>query len=233
MHSPSRGGARTSSTRLASPLRLRGKPEPEKLRRYLLIIGAALNEPHDHGPELMEFVFSKKELRELRHLFYGSSPAVIAKLTSTLTARFGAFNMVGSYCPPMRPKGFEEDEHVLSFIRELKPDIIWVGLSTPKQELWLHMHMKKIGSGVGIGVGAAFDLLSGTTRQAPRWIQRSGFEWLFRMAMEPRRLCKRYFFVVPRFAWFLLAVLIKTRVTGGSDVIFRQDLPSGSEESLR
>jgi N-acetylglucosaminyldiphosphoundecaprenol N-acetyl-beta-D-mannosaminyltransferase len=186
-----------------------------------------------YGPELMEFVFSKKELRELRHLFYGSSPAVIAKLTSTLTARFGAFNMVGSYCPPMRPKGFEEDEHVLSFIRELKPDIIWVGLSTPKQELWLHMHMKKIGSGVGIGVGAAFDLLSGTTRQAPRWIQRSGFEWLFRMAMEPRRLCKRYFFVVPRFAWFLLAVLIKTRVTGGSDVIFRQDLPSGSEESLR
>ena len=72
-----------------------------------------------------------------------------------------------------------------------------VGISTAKQEIWLCNHMHKIGCGVGIGVGAAFDLVSGTTRQAPRWIQRSGLEWLFRMAVEPRRLFRRYLFVVP------------------------------------
>ncbi len=98
-------------------------------------------------------------------------------------------------------------------IRELKPHIIWVGLSTPKQELWLHTHMQKIGSGVGIGVGAAFDLLSGVIPQAPHWVQRSGLEWLFRLAMEPRRLFKRYFLAVPQFLYFMVETLISQRGT--------------------
>jgi N-acetylglucosaminyldiphosphoundecaprenol N-acetyl-beta-D-mannosaminyltransferase len=152
-----------------------------------------------YGPDLMECVFSKEAYRDLRHFFYGSSPSVISNLRDALVTRFGEFNMVGMHCPPMRPLGFNEDEAVLSRMRDLKPHIIWVGLSTPKQEVWMHMHMPKIGVGVAIGVGAAFDLLSGKTQQAPRYIQRSGFEWLFRLAMEPRRLFKRYFFVVPRF----------------------------------
>jgi N-acetylglucosaminyldiphosphoundecaprenol N-acetyl-beta-D-mannosaminyltransferase len=81
------------------------------------------------------------------------------------------------------------------------------------------MHMRKIGCGIGIGVGAAFDLLSGTTRRAPRWIQRSGFEWLFRLAVEPRRLYKRYFFVIPRFAYFWLETLIKQRYKRHSNIL--------------
>jgi N-acetylglucosaminyldiphosphoundecaprenol N-acetyl-beta-D-mannosaminyltransferase len=157
-----------------------------------------------YGPDLMECIFSNQMNRELRHFFYGSSPSAISHLRETLVTRFGEFNMVGMYCPPMRPLGFTEDEAILSHIRGLKPHIIWVGLSTPKQEVWMHMHMPKIGTGVGIGVGAAFDLLSGKILQAPRYIQRSGFEWLFRLAMEPRRLFKRYFFVVPRFLVFFL-----------------------------
>jgi N-acetylglucosaminyldiphosphoundecaprenol N-acetyl-beta-D-mannosaminyltransferase len=155
-----------------------------------------------YGPDLMECVFSNPDYRERRHFFYGSSPSVISSLRDALVARFGEFNMIGMHCPPMKPLGFIEDEAVLTRIRDLKPDIIWVGLSTPKQEVWMHMHMPKIGAGVGIGVGAAFDLLAGKTRQAPRWIQRSGFEWLFRLAMEPRRLFRRYFFVVPQFLFF-------------------------------
>jgi N-acetylglucosaminyldiphosphoundecaprenol N-acetyl-beta-D-mannosaminyltransferase len=157
-----------------------------------------------YGPELMECFFSNQAHRELRHFFYGSSPSVISNLRDALVKRFGEFNMVGMYCPPLRPLGFNEDEAVLSRIRDLKPHIIWVGLSTPKQEVWMHMHMPKIGAGVAIGVGAAFDLLSGKTQQAPRYIQRSGFEWLFRLAMEPRRLAKRYFFVIPRFLVFFI-----------------------------
>jgi N-acetylglucosaminyldiphosphoundecaprenol N-acetyl-beta-D-mannosaminyltransferase len=164
-----------------------------------------------YGPDLMSCIFSKKDLRQLRHYFYGSTPDVVSNLTTALTSRFGKFNLVGTYSPPIRAPGFTEDENVLSHIRELKPHIIWVGLSTPKQELWLHMHMPKIGSGVGIGVGAAFDLLSGAILQAPRWIQRSGFEWLFRLAMEPRRLFRRYFFVVPQFLYFMVEALISQR----------------------
>ena len=161
-----------------------------------------------YGPDLMASVFSRQDLRRLRHYFYGSTPAVIDRLTATLTSRFGEFNLVGAHSPPMRPVGFEENDAPLSHIRELKPHIIWVGLSTPKQEIWLHDHMRKIGSGVGIGVGAAFDLISGATRQAPHWIRRSGLEWLFRLAMEPRRLFCRYFFIVPRFLYYMVETVI-------------------------
>lgn len=162
-----------------------------------------------NGPELMELIFAREEYRNLRHFFYGGTPSAVDSLKNVLTSRFGGFNMVGTYCPPIRPIGFEEDAQVLERIRALNPDFIWVGLSTPKQEVWMHMHMRKIGHGIGVGVGAAFDLVSGTTRRAPRWIQRSGFEWLFRLIVEPRRLYKRYFFVIPRFAYFWLETLIK------------------------
>jgi N-acetylglucosaminyldiphosphoundecaprenol N-acetyl-beta-D-mannosaminyltransferase len=94
-------------------------------------------------------------------------------------------------------------------MRDVKPDLIWVALSTPKQELWMQTHMPRIGSGIAIGVGAAFALLSGTTTQAPRWVQRSGLEWLFRLAMEPKRLYRRYFFVVPMYLRFFVAAVIK------------------------
>ena len=164
-----------------------------------------------YGPDLMADIFSRSDLRQLRHYFYGSTPAVVDRLAATLRSRFGDFNLVGTYSPPVRPAGFTEDEDVVSTIRQLKPDVVWVGLSTPKQELWLCNHMNRIGSGVGIGVGAAFDLLSGTTTQAPRWIQRSGLEWAFRVAVEPKRLFGRYLFVVPRFLYYMLETFIMRR----------------------
>src|SRR5262249_4130114 len=164
-----------------------------------------------YGPELMETVFSKPECRKLRHLFYGGDPSLVSRLREVLVARFGEFNIVGVHCPPMRPLGFAEDQEIIERIRQMRPQVVWVGLSTPKQELWLHMHMQQIGTGVGVGVGAAFDLLSGRITQAPRWIQRSGLEWLFRTIVEPRRLLGRYCFVVPRFLWFFLRTLLKCR----------------------
>lgn len=164
-----------------------------------------------YGPDLMESVFSRKELRELRHFFYGSTSAVIESLASNIRTRFGEFTLVGIHSPPVRPVGFAEDEDVISRIRQLKPHIVWVGLSTPKQEIWLRDHMPKIGSSLGIGVGAAFDLLAGTTQQAPRWIQRSGFEWLFRLAVEPKRLFRRYLFIVPRFLYYMAETFVVWR----------------------
>ena len=164
-----------------------------------------------YGPDLMASIFSRQELRQLRHYFYGSTPVVVERLTTTITSRFGEFNFVGAHSPPIRPAGFEEDTLVLSQISQLNPHIVWVGLSTPKQEIWLYDHMHKIGSGVGIGVGAAFDLLAGATLQAPRWIQRLGLEWLFRLAVEPRRLFRRYLFIVPRFLYYMVETLAARR----------------------
>ena len=171
-----------------------------------------------NGPELMEVLFAKEEYRKLKHFFYGGNESVVTNFRNVIVSRFGDFNMIGAHYPPFKPMGFSEDGEVLSRISALQPDIIWVGLSTPKQEVWMRTHMRKIGCGIGVGVGAAFDLLSGTTRRAPRWIQRSGFEWLFRLAVEPRRLYKRYFFVIPRFVYFWLETLIKQRYKVGSKV---------------
>ena len=165
-----------------------------------------------YGPDLMERTFADPRGRRLKHFFYGSNPAVISRLCKLLRTRFGDFDLVGTYSPPMQPIGYAEREEVIAYIRECNPDLIWVGLSTPKQELWMQMHMPKIASGIAIGVGAAFDLVSGTTIQAPRWIQRSGFEWLFRLAIEPKRLFRRYIFIVPKFLQFLLQTLFHSQV---------------------
>jgi len=164
-----------------------------------------------YGPELMEFIFADQQHRQLRHFFYGAEPSVIRKLCQVLRARFGEFNLVGSHSPPIKPLGFVEQDDVLARIRDLRPEVIWVGLSTPKQEVWMQMHMPKIGCGLAVGVGAAFDLLSGNTVQAPRVIQRSGLEWLFRLAMEPRRLFKRYALVVPQFLYFMVETVLRSR----------------------
>lgn len=169
-----------------------------------------------YGPELMEHIFANERHRQLKHFFYGANQSVIARLDDKLRFRFGPYNLVGSYCPSIKPVGFVEQDDVLDQIRNLEPDLIWVGLSTPKQELWMQMHMPKIGSGIAIGVGAAFDLISGTTRQAPRWIQRSGLEWLFRLTTEPRRLYRRYFFVIPKFLQYFGATLISHHINRGN-----------------
>ncbi|MEA1978588.1 MAG: WecB/TagA/CpsF family glycosyltransferase, partial [Chloroflexota bacterium] len=94
--------------------------------------------------------------------------------------------------PPFRKLTHEEDQEKIEMINAANPDVVWVGLSSPKQEYWMAEHLGRINAPVMIGVGAAFDFLSGNKPQAPRWIQRSGFEWLFRLATEPKRLWPRY-----------------------------------------
>jgi N-acetylglucosaminyldiphosphoundecaprenol N-acetyl-beta-D-mannosaminyltransferase len=107
--------------------------------------------------------------------------------------------IAGSYAPPFRQLTAEEDDDVVRRINQSGADIVWIGLSTPKQERWMAAHRDRLKAGALIGVGAAFDFHAGLKLQAPRFIQRSGFEWLFRMAVEPRRLWRRYLTNNPRF----------------------------------
>jgi N-acetylglucosaminyldiphosphoundecaprenol N-acetyl-beta-D-mannosaminyltransferase len=126
------------------------------------------------------------------------SPSIVDNV-GNLLEKFPGSVIAGSYAPPFRPLTAEEDDDVVRRINQSGADIVWVGLSTPKQERWMAVHRDRLSAGALIGVGAAFDFHAGLKLQAPRFIQRSGFEWLFRMAVEPRRLWRRYLTNNPRF----------------------------------
>lgn len=160
-----------------------------------------------YGPDLMEGVCqSSSENGNIRHFLYGGTEGVPEKLSKSLSKKYPNINFIGSYSPPFRPLTPDEDEEIIREINELSPDIIWVGLSTPKQEQWMSTHVNRLNAKVLIGVGAAFDFLSGTKKQAPKWIQRSGFEWLFRLLLEPKRLWRRYV-KYPQFIILLISQL--------------------------
>jgi N-acetylglucosaminyldiphosphoundecaprenol N-acetyl-beta-D-mannosaminyltransferase len=145
-----------------------------------------------YGPDLTLSVCEFGQSRGYRHYFYGGKQRVPEELASCLKKRFPKMIVVGCYSPPFGPLSEEEESKVLDEINSARPDIVWVGLSTPKQERWMANHRACLEAPVLIGVGAAFDFLSGRLRQAPRWMMNAGLEWLFRLMMEPRRLWKRY-----------------------------------------
>ena len=138
-----------------------------------------------------------------RHYFYGGVPGVAELLTERLQRRYPGLIVTGSYSPPFRPVGVSEEPQVLNDINLTKPDIIWVGLGTPKQDYWVASHRSALTAPVLIAVGAAFDFHAGLIRQAPRWMQQSGLEWLFRLSQEPRRLAYRYLVYNPLFVFQL------------------------------
>ena len=160
-----------------------------------------------YGPDLMLAVCRTGLPRSWRHFFYGGRPGVAQSLADRLTGRLPGLLVAGTYTPPFRPITEQEDQEIIRTINASGADIVWIGLSSPKQEYWMAEHLGKIDVPVMIGVGAAFDFLSGGKRQAPRWVQRSGLEWLFRFASEPRRLWPRYR-QYPKFVLLALAQLM-------------------------
>jgi N-acetylglucosaminyldiphosphoundecaprenol N-acetyl-beta-D-mannosaminyltransferase len=157
-----------------------------------------------YGPDLMLACCADSVAQGYRHFFYGGGAGVAELLSERLCARFPGLQVAGTYTPPFRPLSREEAEEIVGRINEADPDIVWVGLSTPRQERWMAEHVGRIRAPVLIGVGAAFDFHAGLKRQAPRWMQRSGLEWLFRLSTEPRRLWRRYLSNNPAFLWQVL-----------------------------
>ncbi|WP_346189306.1 WecB/TagA/CpsF family glycosyltransferase [Rubritalea halochordaticola] len=153
-----------------------------------------------YGPELMLEMMCSTSKSGHRHFFFGGADGVAQELKSKLVERFPGLDVGGVYTPPFRPLTQDEESELFAELQMLKPHFFWVGLSTPKQEKFMHGFLRKfpeLTKGwdhgmVMLGVGAAFDFHSGRIKQAPRWIQRSGFEWLFRVCMDPKRLFKRY-----------------------------------------
>lgn len=145
-----------------------------------------------YGPDLMAEVFRATQDGNLTHFLYGGGPGVADHLKVCLENRFPGVKIVGTYCPPFRPLNVEERTQLAKQVSDSRPSFLWVGLSTPKQERFMAEYLPELDTAVMLGVGAAFDFHSGTVRQAPRWMQRSGLEWFFRLCTEPKRLWKRY-----------------------------------------
>ena len=152
-----------------------------------------------YGPDLMTAVCDQGRAIGMRHFFYGGPPGVAQELKEKLTAKFPGLEVVGLYTHPFRPLTAGEWNELQRLVSKSRPDVIWVGIGTPRQERFMAESWQKLDAGVLIGVGAAFDFFSGRVRQAPRWMQRSGLEWFFRLCMEPRRLGPRYLKTNPIF----------------------------------
>jgi N-acetylglucosaminyldiphosphoundecaprenol N-acetyl-beta-D-mannosaminyltransferase len=146
-----------------------------------------------YGPDLMLAVLERSERAGWRHFFYGGADGTVKLLTAKLMARFPDLQIAGTYEPPFRPLNAEEQAGLKERICAARPDVMWVGLSTPKQERFMAEYLEKLDVTLMFGVGAAFDFHAGRIRQAPRWMQRAGLEWCYRLYREPRRLWKRYF----------------------------------------
>jgi N-acetylglucosaminyldiphosphoundecaprenol N-acetyl-beta-D-mannosaminyltransferase len=159
-----------------------------------------------YGPDLLQTTCKALAAEQVRHFFYGGEPGIAEDLVARLKKEVPDLQVAGMYSPPFRALSNEEESEIIAMFIESGADIIWVGLGSPRQEVWMAEHVAAIPA-VLIGVGAAFDFLSGHKKQAPRWIQRSGLEWLFRFCSEPKRLWRRYI-QYPKFIW--LVILQKT-----------------------
>jgi len=164
-----------------------------------------------YGPDLMLAVCEVSERKGYRHFLYGGGEGVAERLASRLKQRFPGLVIAGTFYPPFRPLEPLEDAEIVRRINDTSPDIVWIGLSTPKQERWMRAHVGRLTAPVLVGVGAAFDFHAGLKPQAPRWMQRAGLEWLFRLAAEPRRLWRRYLFNNPRFVFLVVLQMLGLR----------------------
>jgi len=152
-----------------------------------------------YGPDLMLEILAVAARRGWTSFLYGGKEGVPELLADRLRERFPDLQIVGTYSPPFRELTDEEADDIVDRINKTKPNLVWVGLSTPKQEHWMARHIDRLDANALLGVGAAFDIHAGLLPQAPPWMQRRGLEWLYRLVKEPRRLWRRYLGNNPRF----------------------------------
>jgi N-acetylglucosaminyldiphosphoundecaprenol N-acetyl-beta-D-mannosaminyltransferase len=160
-----------------------------------------------YGPDYMANLCERSVAKGYRHFLYGGKEGVAEELRAELTRRFPGLQIVGTYTPPFRPLNSDEENDLRSQLEASQADVLWCGLSTPKQERFISSYCDRMPVKLMVGVGAAFDLLSGNLDEAPDWMKKSGLQWLYRLIKEPRRLWRRYLLNNPKFAWLTLLQL--------------------------
>ena len=148
-----------------------------------------------------------------RVFFLGSSPETLAKIEARFTENYPNLTLAGTLSPPFKPEFSAADNAaMISAINAAKPDLLWVGLTAPKQEKWLHSHIAALDIRFAAGIGAVFDFYAGNTPRAPSWMQRTGLEWLYRLAKNPRKLARRYLTSNPMFLAILAKEFLKRKI---------------------
>jgi N-acetylglucosaminyldiphosphoundecaprenol N-acetyl-beta-D-mannosaminyltransferase len=178
------------------------------------------------GPDLMLEVLSRPEFCHCRHFLYGGQPGIAEELKASLVRRFPSVKIVGTYTPPFRALTFAEEKQLADEIHRIGVDVIWVGISTPKQERFMARMLPLLQKGLMFGVGAAFDFHTGRIKDSPRWVKRAGLQWMHRMLQDPRRLFWRYLRSNSLFLWHMSLEL--TGIRSYPPAVFDDTLPGAS-----
>jgi N-acetylglucosaminyldiphosphoundecaprenol N-acetyl-beta-D-mannosaminyltransferase len=164
-----------------------------------------------YGPDFMIELCRLSVERGYKQFLYGGKEGIAERLAVTLAELVPGVEIVGTFTPPFRPLRAEEEAELIARVKKAQPDIVWVGLSTPKQERFMAEYMSRLDATLMVGVGAGFDIHTGAIRDAPRWMKSAGLQWFHRLIQEPRRLWKRYLINNPRFAWNVTLQLLGIR----------------------
>ena len=159
------------------------------------------------GPSFMEYCLDKGREDNLKHYFFGSSREVLEKMIGIINFKYPGVKITGSYSPPYKSFTIEENKQFMDGINNAQPDIVWVGLGAPKQELWMADNYAYLKCGIMIGIGAGFDYLAGNLKHAPAWMKNYSLEWLYRLLQEPERLWKRYLVTNSLFIFYVILEL--------------------------
>jgi N-acetylglucosaminyldiphosphoundecaprenol N-acetyl-beta-D-mannosaminyltransferase len=162
------------------------------------------------GPDFFAYMIKKTADADIRHFFCGGKPGVADELKEACIKKYNNNNIVGTYSPPFRDMSDKEMQELGRHIQSLNADIVWIGLSTPRQEQFAYRLRNYTSTQFIVTVGAAFDFHTGRVRYAPAWMQKNGLGWLFRVVTEPRRLLKRYAEIVPLFIFFNIKELFSS-----------------------
>jgi len=164
-----------------------------------------------YGPDFMLAMCERSLERGYRHFLYGGQPGVAEELKHALETRFPGLQIAGIYTPPFRSLNHEEEQALIALVHEAKPHILWVGLSTPKQERFMATYVDRLHVSLLVGVGAAFDFHTGRVRDCSDWIKRAGMQWLHRLMQDPARLGRRYLRSHPAFVWKITLQILQLR----------------------
>ncbi|MDR3413284.1 MAG: WecB/TagA/CpsF family glycosyltransferase, partial [Formivibrio sp.] len=151
------------------------------------------------GAEIMQEFLKRAQEKGYSSYFYGDTEQTLATLCETVKRNYPGHRIAGTYSPPFRPLTLSEEAEIVGRINAARPDVLWVALGMPKQDIWIHERLAKLDVPVAIGVGAAFAFVAGTVPRCPEWMGRAGFEWVFRFLKEPRKLWRRDLLDGPRF----------------------------------
>lgn len=164
-----------------------------------------------YGPDFMMEVCRLSVERGYKQFLFGGQEGVAQLLAERLQKDFPGLQIAGTCTPPFRPMDAEEERELLALVEETRPDIFWVGLSTPKQERFMAAYMDRLGVPMMVGVGAAFDMHTGRLQDAPAWVKRLGMQWCYRLVQEPGRLWKRYLVNNPKFLFGITQQMLGVR----------------------